>query len=46
MMSDDDTQKVSAFYRSLYNKDMFAAIDSDVSGSADWARLVKAWMKG
>ncbi|CAL6105751.1 Annexin_9 [Hexamita inflata] len=45
LMSDEDYKIVSTIYAKNYGKDMFHAIDGD-TGAQDWARLIKAWMKG
>ena len=45
IMSDRDQQQVAQFYRAMYNRDMFQAIQSDVHNN-DWGRLVKAWLRG
>ena len=44
-MSDRDQQQVAQFYRAMYNRDMFQAIQSDIHNN-DWGRLIKAWLRG
>ena len=45
MMSDQDQHNVAQYYRQMYNRDMFQAIQQDVHNN-DWGRLVKAWLRG
>jgi len=45
MMSDQDNKLVNDVYQKMYNRDMFTAIQRDISNN-DWGRLLKAWMKG
>ena len=45
MMNDEDTRILNQVYRQMFNRDMFTAIQRDISNN-DWGRLLKAWMKG
>ena len=45
MMNDEDTRILNQVYRQMFNRDMFTAIQRDISNN-DWGRLLKAWIKG
>ena len=45
MMNDEDNRILNQVYRQMFNRDMFTAIQRDISNN-DWGRLLKAWMKG
>ena len=45
LLSDQDNKIVNEVYRQMFNRDMFTAIQRDISNN-DWGRLLKAWIKG
>lgn len=46
LQSDQDTEAIKIAYQKLFNKSMVDAISNDISRSADWARLLRAWIAG